>query len=126
MASAPAKKILIIEDEKDILQLVKLYLEKEGYRAVTAATGTEGLDSAKQHKPDLIVLDLMLPWISGVEVLATIREMPALRTVPVLVVTGTNTRAFELRSFGPVDVMHKPVNLGTFIPVVQEMLTRKF
>ena len=47
MASAPAKKILIIEDEKDILQLVKLYLEKEGFRAVTAATGTEGLDSAK-------------------------------------------------------------------------------
>ena len=58
--------------------------------------------------------------------LATIREIRALRKVPVLVVTGTNTGAFELRSFGPVEVMHKPVDLGTFIPAVKELLTRKF
>ena len=76
MASAAPKKILIIEDERDILQLVKLYLEKEGYRTATAATGTEGLDNAKQHKPDLIVLDLMLPEIDGLEVCKRLRSAP--------------------------------------------------
>jgi DNA-binding response OmpR family regulator len=61
MSGATAKKILIVEDERDILQLVKLYLEKEGFRTVAAATGAEGLKCAKEDKPDLIVLDLMLP-----------------------------------------------------------------
>lgn len=88
MASAPAKKILIIEDEKDILQLVKLYLEKEGFRAVTAATGTEGLDSAKQHKPDLIVLDLMLPEIDGLEVCKRLRSAPETAMLPIIMLTA--------------------------------------
>ena len=60
MSIPSAKKILIVEDEKDILQLVKLYLEKEGYRTVTASTGSEGLAQVRTGKPDLIVLDLML------------------------------------------------------------------
>ena len=76
MASAPAKKILIVEDEQDILQLVKLYLEKEGFRTVTATTGAEGLKSAKQDKPDLVVLDLMLPEIDGLEVCKRLRSAP--------------------------------------------------
>src|SRR5688572_33168058 len=76
MASDPAKKILIIEDERDILQLVKLYLEKEGFRTVTASSGAEGLNSAKQSKPDLIVLDLMLPEIDGLEVCKRLRSAP--------------------------------------------------
>ena len=70
------------------------------------------------------MLDLMLPWISGVELLATVREIPELKRVPVLVVTGTNTTAFDLRTFGPLAVMRKPVDLGTFIPAVQEILSR--
>ncbi|HEY7448646.1 MAG TPA: response regulator, partial [Vicinamibacterales bacterium] len=84
MASAAAKKILIIEDERDILQLVKLYLEKEGYRTITATTGNEGLDSAKQHKPDLIVLDLMLPEIDGLEVCKRLRSAPETAMLPII------------------------------------------
>ena len=76
MASVPAKKILIVEDERDILQLVKLYLEKEGFRTVSAATGAEGLRSAKQDKPDLVILDLMLPEIDGLEVCKRLRAAP--------------------------------------------------
>src|SRR5215510_911957 len=67
MPSAAGKKILIVEDEHDILQLIKLYLEKEGFRTVSAKTGAEGLQQAKQEKPDLVVLDLMLPEIDGFE-----------------------------------------------------------
>ena len=65
MPSPTTKKILIVEDEHDILQLVKLYLEKEGFRTVLATTGMEGLRQVKLEKPDLIVLDLMLPEIDG-------------------------------------------------------------
>ena len=76
MASAPAKKILIIEDEKDILQLVKLYLEKEGYRTVTAVTGDRraGMRKSRRTNPDLIVLDLMLPEMDGLEVCKRLRS----------------------------------------------------
>src|SRR5512146_2625554 len=70
MSGAAAKKILIVEDERDILQLVKLYLEKEGFRTVTATTGAEGLKRANDDTPDLIVLDLMLPETDGLELCA--------------------------------------------------------
>src|SRR5689334_25215328 len=88
MASAATKKILIVEDERDILQLVKLYLEKEGFRTVTATTGTEGLSSAKQDKPDLIVLDLMLPEIDGLEVCKRLRSAPETAMLPIIMLTA--------------------------------------
>jgi len=118
--------ILVVEDHQDSREMLADWLTHAGFRVLTAENGGDALRQVAHETPDLIVLDLMLPWISGVEVLATIREMAALRKVPVLVVTGTNTRAFELRSFGPVEVLHKPVNLGTFIPAVRELLNRKF
>ena len=88
MASAATKKILIVEDERDILQLVKLYLEKEGFRTLTATTGTEGLSSAKQDKPDLIVLDLMLPEIDGLEVCKRLRSAPETAMLPIIMLTA--------------------------------------
>ncbi|MES4787134.1 MAG: hypothetical protein C4294_16450, partial [Nitrospiraceae bacterium] len=66
--TATAKKILIVEDEKDILNLVKMYLEKEGYRTCTAVTGLEGLNQVKNEHPDLVILDLMLAELDGLEV----------------------------------------------------------
>ena len=74
MSIPSAKKILIVEDEKDILQLVKLYLEKEGYRTVTASTGSEGLAQVRTGKPDLIVLDLMLPDMNGHDLVRLLRR----------------------------------------------------
>jgi len=82
MASPASKKILIVEDEHDILQLIKLYLEKEGFRTVSAKTGTEGLQQVKQEKPDLVVLDLMLPEIDGLEVCKRLRSAPEPRCSP--------------------------------------------
>ena len=88
MPSLAGKKILIVEDEHDILQLIKLYLEKEGFRTVSAKTGAEGLQQAKQEKPDLVVLDLMLPEIDGFEVCKRLRSAPATAMLPIIMLTA--------------------------------------
>lgn len=120
------ESILVVEDHQDSREMLQDWLRHSGFRVTTAEDGREALRQVARETPDLIVLDLMLPWVSGVEVLATVREMPALKKVPVLVVTGTNTTAVELRTFGPLAVIRKPVDLATFIPTVQELLTRRF
>src|SRR5207248_1587528 len=88
MSSPGNKKILIVEDEHDILQLVKLYVEKEGFRTVSAMTGTEALRQVKQEKPDLVVLDLMLPEIDGIEVCKRIRSAPETAMLPIIMLTA--------------------------------------
>lgn len=79
MLSLAPKKILIVEDEADIAQLVKLYLEKEGFRTTTAPTGVEGLKLIKIDRPDMVILDLMLPEMDGLEISA---RRSALRRTP--------------------------------------------
>jgi DNA-binding response OmpR family regulator len=83
-----SKKILIVEDEKDILQLVKLYLEKEGYRTCTALTGLEGLQQVKAEHPDLIILDLMLAEMDGLEVCKRIRADRQTAMIPIIMLTA--------------------------------------
>jgi DNA-binding response OmpR family regulator len=75
-----------------------------------------------EESPDIIVLDLMLPWVNGIEVLATVRQQPRLVGVPVLVTTGTATSAFDLRTFGPLHVMHKPLDVHNLVAVARKLL----
>lgn len=126
MASAAPKKILIIEDERDILQLVKLYLEKEGYRTVTAATGTEGLNSAKQHKPDLLVLDLMLPEIDGLEVCKRLRSAPETAMLPIIMLTAKAEETDQVigLELGADDYVTKPFSPKALVARVKALLRR--
>jgi DNA-binding response OmpR family regulator len=88
MGGAAGKKILIVEDEKDILELVKLYLEKEGYRTCTAVTGLDGLKLVRSERPDLVVLDLMLAEMDGLEVCKRIRADPQTAMIPIIMLTA--------------------------------------
>lgn len=88
MAAVPGKKILIVEDEKDILDLLRIYLEKEGYRTFTAMTGLEGLKMVKSERPDLVVLDLMLSEMDGLEVCKRLRSDPQTALLPVIMLTA--------------------------------------
>jgi len=88
MAAPVGKKILIVEDEKDILDLIRLYLEKEGYRICTAMTGVEGLKLVKSEHPDLVILDLMLAEMDGLEVCKRIRADPHTALLPVIMLTA--------------------------------------
>jgi DNA-binding response OmpR family regulator len=83
MPLAP-KKVLIVEDEPDIAQLVKLYLEKEGFHTNVAKSGGEALKFIKSERPDLLILDLMLPEIDGIEVCKKIRTAPDTALLPII------------------------------------------
>ncbi len=126
MASAPSKKILIVEDERDILQLVKLYLEKEGFRTVTAATGPEGLSRARQDKPDLIVLDLMLPEIDGLEVCKRLRSAPETAMLPIIMLTAKAEESDTVigLELGADDYVTKPFSPKALVARIKALFRR--
>lgn len=126
MAQNPGKKVLIVEDEKDILQLVKLYLEKEGFRTVTASTGAEGLTCVKQDKPDLVVLDLMLPEVDGLEVCKRLRASPETAMVPIIMLTAKAEESDTVigLELGADDYVTKPFSPKALVARVKAMFRR--
>ena len=121
-----AKKILIVEDEKDILQLVKLYLEKEGYRTVTASTGSEGLAQVRTEKPDLLVLDLMLPEIDGLEICKRLRSAPETAMLPIIMLTAKAEESDTIigLELGADDYVTKPFSPKTLVARVKALFRR--
>ena len=126
MSSPSAKKILIVEDEKDILQLVKLYLEKEGYRTVTASTGSEGLAQVRSEKPDLLVLDLMLPEIDGLEICKRLRSAPDTAMLPIIMLTAKAEESDTIigLELGADDYVTKPFSPKTLVARVKALFRR--
>lgn len=126
MSSSNQKKILIVEDEKDILQLVKLYLEKEGFRTVTAMTGTEGLTQVKTEKPDLVVLDLMLPELDGLEVCKRLRSNADTAVLPIIMLTAKAEESDTVigLELGADDYVTKPFSPKTLVARVKALLRR--
>src|SRR5260370_3486565 len=94
---APAKKILIVDDEAMIRKAIHLALEKEGYEVVEAETGGEGLRRVELSKPDLILLHIMLPHVSGVDVFRDIRQ--AGLPVPILILSANTQEIHALVGF---------------------------
>ena len=83
-----AKTILIIEDDKFLRELIVRKLKEEGYQTIEAGEGEEGLEKVKKEKPDLILLDLILPGMDGFEVLGKIKEEPSLSSIPVIILSN--------------------------------------
>ncbi|HEX8551443.1 MAG TPA: response regulator [Abditibacteriaceae bacterium] len=81
-------KILAVDDEKHIVRLVQITLEKEGYELITASTGKEALEKVALDKPDLIVMDVMMPEMDGLEALARLKGDPATAKIPVIMLTA--------------------------------------
>ncbi len=92
------KKILVIDDEPDIVFLIKLILEKEGYKVIEANSGSEGLELAKKEKPDLILLDVMMPDMLGWEVSKKIKADKELSKIPVAMLTVKSAAEDKLKS----------------------------
>lgn len=126
MSAASHKKILIVEDEQDILQLVKLYLEKEGFRVVTAMTGPEGLKQVKAEKPNLVVLDLMLPEMDGLEVCKRLRSMPDTVMLPIIMLTAKAEESDTVigLELGADDYVTKPFSPKALVARVKALLRR--
>jgi DNA-binding response OmpR family regulator len=83
-----AKKILIVDDEPDMLEILRFRLEKNGYKIVTASSGEEGLKKAETAKPDLILLDILLPGMSGLEVARKLKKNKLTKNIPIIIVTA--------------------------------------
>ncbi len=92
-SSGSKEKIMVVDDEEDIVELVRYNLEREGYRTLCAATGEEAIKIVESEKIDLMVLDLMLPGISGLEVARKIKQSPGLMAVPIVMLTAKGEEA---------------------------------
>ncbi len=119
----PKRQILIIDDEKDIAKLLQYNLEKEGYGVSTALTGEDGLAAAKSKKPDLVVLDLMLPGIDGLEVCRLLKSDRATRQIPVLMLTAKGTEIDQVvgLEIGASDYIAKPFSVKVLLARVKNI-----
>ena len=123
--NAPAKKILIVDDEPDILEFLQYNLKKEGYAVVSANDGKQAIEVAEREKPNLIILDINLPGMSGLEVLAELRARGA--TLPVLLLTARDTIADRISGLdaGADDYMVKPFDLGELTARLRAIVRRR-
>ncbi len=118
--------ILVIEDEKNILELVKYNLEQEGYRVLTANRGDLGLDLAMKQNPDLLILDLMLPEISGIEICKTLKQNTKTTFIPIIMLTAKSQEADRILGLelGADDYVTKPFSPRELIARVKAVLRR--
>lgn len=123
----PKERILIVDDEEDILELVRFSLEKEGYRTLTAMTGEDALALALAHKPDLIVLDLMLPGVDGLEVTRSIRKDDAIADIPIIMLSakGEETDIVTGLELGANDYVSKPFSPRELVARIRGILRHR-
>ncbi|MBI2864044.1 MAG: response regulator, partial [Chloroflexi bacterium] len=119
----PGKKILVVDDEPKIVEIVRLYLEKDGYRVVTAGDGEKALDMNRREKPDLIILDLNLPEVDGLEVCKTVRRGS---NVPIIMLTARDEDVDKLigLELGADDYITKPFGAEELLARVEAVLRR--
>jgi DNA-binding response OmpR family regulator len=113
LAPPLARKILVADDEEDIRSLVRLGLQRDGHEVTTASDGAEALERAREQCPDLCVVDVMMPKLTGLEVLKDMRSDPALARVKIILLTSRGQGFDVSRGFdaGADDYLVKPVDL---------------
>ena len=120
------QKILVIEDEQDIQTLLEYNLQQAGYEVVLCENGEDGLWLAIEHKPDLILLDWMLPLLSGIELLLQLRNRADTREIPVIMMTARGEEGDRLRGLdgGADDYVTKPFSPAELVARVRAILRR--
>ncbi len=126
MVAAMNKKVLVVEDDRDILQLVKMYLEKEGFRTLSASNGAEALRQARSEHPDLVVLDLMLPELDGLEVCKKLRMSPQTSMLPIIMLTARSEESDTVvgLELGADDYVTKPFSPKALLARVKALFRR--
>ncbi len=123
----PKAKILIVDDEKDILEFLKYNFEKEGYEIYCADNGLKGKEMALKVHPDLMILDIMMPGIDGVELCNQLREIPEFEDTIIIFLTARNEDYSQIAGFevGADDYITKPVRPKVLLARVKALLKRK-
>jgi two-component system phosphate regulon response regulator PhoB len=124
--ASPSPRVLVVEDEPDIAALIAYQLTREGFRVETAANGSDALTAVNREVPDLVVLDRMLPGISGDEVLRRLKEEKSTRTIPILVLTARREQEDRIEGLelGADDYLTKPFSPRELVLRVQAILRR--
>lgn len=119
------KKVLVVEDNPAMVALLADALIEAGYVVVSADNGKQGLALVESEKPDLVVLDLMMPVMSGLQVLRVLRGEPATQYLPVIVLTGRNGQADALEGWmgGADRYLTKPCTMAELLSAVRDMLS---
>ncbi len=117
-------KILVIEDDPTFLELVRVHLVRAGHEVVTAEDAALGLRAIIGETPDLIILDIFVPYLDGFELLETLRTDPATRPIPVIVLTGSgdDETYARARKLGAADFLTKPVERDRLINSIERLL----
>jgi two-component system phosphate regulon response regulator PhoB len=119
-------RILVVDDEPDITALVAYHLARSGYRVATAASGDEALRAAREAHPDIVILDIMLPGVSGYDVLADLRRREETRDVGVILLTARREEPDRIRglTLGADDYLTKPFSPAELVLRVQALIRR--
>lgn len=119
-------RILLIDDEDDILEFVKYNLARDGYEVFTASNGAEGLQTALKVKPHLILLDMMMPVLDGIETCKALRRSPVLKNVMIVFLSAVGTEETQLQGYdaGADDYINKPIKMNILRSRVQAILKR--
>ena len=121
-----SQEILIIEDMEPVVQAIRMVLEVEGFRLLTARTGQEGLRAVGEQKPDLVILDLILPDMDGLEICRRIRKNPEVARVPILILSGKAEEVDKVvgLAVGADDYLAKPFGDKELVARVKALLRR--
>jgi two-component system alkaline phosphatase synthesis response regulator PhoP len=127
MTGALMQKVLLVDDEPDILELLKYNLEREGYLVQTALNGKDAIKAAKSGQPDLIVLDIMMPGMDGVEVCMQLRQLPEFQNTLITFLTARGEDYSQIAGFeaGADDYITKPVRPKVFVTKIKALLKRR-
>lgn len=119
-------KILLVDDEPDILEFIEYNLRKEGYRTLLAHNGKEAVDVAKKEKPHLIIMDIMMPVMDGIEACRHIRAMPELQHTIITFLTARNEEYSQIAGFdvGADDYISKPIKPRVLVSRIKALLRR--
>ncbi|MET4080136.1 two-component system alkaline phosphatase synthesis response regulator PhoP [Pedobacter sp. UYP30] len=120
------QKILIVDDEPDILELIEYHLKKEGYQVFLASNGHEGIHVAKQVHPDLIILDIMMPKMDGIEACRLMRAIPEFKNTFMVFLTARSEEYSEIAGFnvGADDYIAKPIKPRALVSRINAILRR--
>ena len=123
---AAKKKVLIADDEQDILEIISYNLTKEGYEIYTAKDGMEAIDKANQVKPDLIILDIMMPKKTGIEVCEILRTQPSFHDTLIIFLTALSDEGSQVKGLelGADDYLNKPISPKVLVSRVNAIFRR--
>jgi two-component system alkaline phosphatase synthesis response regulator PhoP len=121
------KKILIVDDENDILEFVSYNFKKYGYEVYTASNAKEGIEKAIQYIPDVIIADIRMPEVDGIEMCKRIKRNEIIKNIPVIFLTADSDEYLALSAHyaGGAQYINKPVYLKLLLNIVKEVLNEK-